>query len=86
METIAFIGMGNMARAIAQGFLAGGAVQAHFAVGAATLGISGLPLAGATDHILIYLFGVAVAYVAGFAATWILGFDDPEEEMGEKDM
>lgn len=27
METIAFIGMGNMARAIAQGFLAGGAVQ-----------------------------------------------------------
>ena len=62
------------------GGAAGGAVQAHFAVGAATLGISGLPLAGATDHILIYLFGVAVAYVAGFAATWILGFDDPEEE------
>ena len=68
------------------GGAAGGAVQAHFAVGAATLGISGLPLAGATDHILIYLFGVAVAYVAGFAATWLLGFDDPEEEMGEKDM
>lgn len=62
------------------GGAAGGAVQAHFAVGAATLGISGLPLAGATDNILIYLFGVAVAYVAGFAATWILGFDDPEEE------
>lgn len=62
------------------GGAAGGAVQAHFAVGAATLGISGLPLAGATNHILIYLFGVAVAYVVGFAATWILGFDDPEEE------
>ena len=62
------------------GGAAGGAVQAHFAVGAATLGISGLPLAGATDHILIYLFGVAVAYAVGFAATWILGFDDPEEE------
>ena len=58
----------------------GGAVQAHFAVGAATLGISGLPLAGATNHIVIYLLGVAVAYAVGFAATWILGFDDPEEE------
>ena len=62
------------------GGAAGGAVQAHFAVGAATLGISGLPLAGATNHILIYLLGVAVSYAVGFAATWILGFDDPEEE------
>ena len=61
------------------GGAAGGAVQAHFAVGAATLGISGLPLAGATDHVLMYLLGVAVAYVVGFAATWVLGFDDPEE-------
>jgi PTS system sucrose-specific IIC component len=62
------------------GGAAGGAVQAHFAVGAATLGISGLPLAGATNNILVYLFGVVVAYGVGFAATWILGFDDPEEE------
>ena len=62
------------------GGAAGGAVQAHFAVGAATLGISGLPLAGATDHILAYLLGVVVAYVAGFAATWLIGFDDPEDE------
>ena len=62
------------------GGAAGGAVQAHFAVGSATLGISGLPLAGATDHVLIYLLGVAVAYIVGFAATWVLGFDDPEEE------
>ena len=61
------------------GGAAGGAVQAHFAVGAATLGISGLPLAGATDHVLMYLLGVVVAYVVGFAATWALGFDDPEE-------
>lgn len=68
------------------GGAAGGAVQAHFSVGAATLGISGLPLAGATDNILIYLFGVVVAYVAGFAATWILGFDDPEEEQEAIDM
>lgn len=62
------------------GGAAGGAVQAHFAVGAATLGISGLPLAGATNNIFAYLLGVAVAYAVGFAATWILGFDDPEEE------
>ena len=61
------------------GGAAGGAVQAHFAVGAATLGISGLPLAGATNNILVYLFGVVVAYAVGFAATWALGFDDPEE-------
>ena len=61
------------------GGAAGGAVQAHFAVGAATLGISGLPLAGATDHVLMYLLGVVVAYAVGFAATWALGFDDPEE-------
>lgn len=57
----------------------GGAVQAYFMVGAATLGISGLPLAGATDHIAIYLMGLLSAYVAGFIATWILGFDDPVE-------
>ena len=57
----------------------GGAVQAYFMVGAATLGISGLPLAGATDHILIYLAGLLTAYAAGFTATWLLGFDDPEE-------
>ena len=61
------------------GGAAGGAVQAHFAVGAATLGISGLPLAGATDHVLMYLLGVVVAYAVGFVATWALGFDDPEE-------
>ncbi|MCR5031007.1 MAG: PTS transporter subunit EIIC [Selenomonadaceae bacterium] len=62
------------------GGAAGGAVQAHFAVGAATLGISGLPLAGATDNIPAYLTGVVVAYAVGFAATWLLGFDDPVDE------
>lgn len=58
----------------------GGAVIAANAVGAATLGISGLPLAATTNNIPAYLFGVAVAYAVGFAATWILGFDDPAEE------
>lgn len=58
----------------------GGAVQASFMVGAATLGISGLPLAAATDQIPIYLLGLLTAYVSGFAATWLLGFDDPPEQ------
>lgn len=58
----------------------GGAMQASFMVGAATLGISGLPLAAATDQIPIYLLGLLTAYVSGFAATWLLGFDDPPEE------
>lgn len=57
----------------------GGAVQASFNIGAATLGISGLPLAATTNNALIYLAGVVVAYIAGFIATWILGFDDPAE-------
>ena len=58
----------------------GGAVQAKFAVGAATLGISGLPLAATTNNIAVYLLGVLVSYLAGFAATWILGFEDPPED------
>lgn len=58
----------------------GGAIQAYFMVGAATLGISGLPLAGATDNIVIYLLGLLTAYAAGFIATWVLGFDDPVEQ------
>ena len=57
----------------------GGAVQASNMVGAATLGISGLPLAATVNNIPIYLLGVGVSYVAGFIATWLLGFDDPEE-------
>ena len=57
----------------------GGAVQAHFMVGAATLGISGLPLAATTNSIAVYFVGLITAYIAGFAAAWIMGFDDPEE-------
>lgn len=58
----------------------GGAVQAAFAVGASALGISGLPLAATTNHMLIYLAGVLTAYVTGFIAAWLLGFDDPANE------
>ena len=57
----------------------GGAVQAAFMVGAAAMGISGLPLAAVTDNIPIYLGGLLTAYAAGFFATWLLGFQDPEE-------
>ena len=57
----------------------GGAVQAAFQVGAATIGISGLPLAAATDNIPIYLLGLLAAYLGGFLATLLLGFEDPEE-------
>ncbi|MBE8953567.1 MAG: PTS transporter subunit EIIC [Quinella sp. 1Q7] len=57
----------------------GGAVQATFTVGAATLGISGLPLAATTNNIPVYLCGLVTAYVVGFVATWIIGFDDPSE-------
>ena len=58
----------------------GGAVQAAFGIGAATLGISGLPLAAATDDIPIYLLGLVCAYVGGFLATLVIGFDDPVDD------
>jgi len=57
----------------------GGAVQAYFAVGSTGLGISGLPLAAATDNAIIYLAGLLFSYVCGFIATWLLGFEDPPE-------
>ena len=50
-------------------------------VGAAAMGISGLPLAASTDNIPVYLSGLFVSYLAGFIATWIIGFDDPAEEV-----
>ena len=55
----------------------GGAVEASFMVGAATLGISGLPLAATTNNIPIYFAGLVTSYVVGFIATWLIGFDDP---------
>lgn len=58
----------------------GGAVQAAFGIGAATLGISGLPLAAATTNIPVYIAGLAAAYGIGFAATYIIGFTDPAPE------
>lgn len=57
----------------------GGAVVAFFAVGARTLGISGLPLSAATNQPLHYLWGVLTAYLVGFVAAYLLGFIDPME-------
>ena len=58
----------------------GGAWQAYHGIGSYALGISGLPLAAATNDAVLYLGGVLIAWAAGFAATWIAGFDDPPEE------
>ena len=60
----------------------GGAVEAAFHVGALSMGISGLPLLPSTTHPLMYLAGLLAAYVGGFAAAWILGFDDPQDAKG----
>lgn len=58
----------------------GGAVQAFAAVGATTMGMSGLPLAAVTNQLPVYLLGLMVAYLTGFIAAWLLRFDDPVEE------
>ena len=58
----------------------GGAFEAHSMVGSTTFGISGLPLAFTTNNISTYLFGILISYIAGFIATWGLGFEDPPEE------
>ena len=65
----------------------GGAFQAAMQVQSIAMGVSGLPLAFLirTDQILNYLFGLCIAYVAGFAITWLVGFDDPVEETAEQE-
>lgn len=57
----------------------GGAVQAAGAVGATSMGLSGLPLAASTNQILLYLTGLFTAYSVGFIATWLIGFQDPQD-------
>lgn len=61
------------------GAAVGGAVQASFHVASIAMGVSGLPLTFLIKNgsVLFYLLGLVVAYAAGFAATWIVGFDDP---------
>jgi len=57
----------------------GGALQALNAVGSSSIGLSGLPLAASTNNIPAYILGLLTAYLAGFTATWVIGFTDPEE-------
>ena len=55
----------------------GGAFVASFKLGATGIGISGLPLALLIDqNALLYIAGVLIAYLGGFVATLIIGFDD----------
>jgi PTS system sucrose-specific IIC component len=57
----------------------GGAIVAPFKVGAMGMGISGLPLAIIIDqgNVWYYLLGILGAYVGGFIATYLIGFEDP---------
>ncbi len=57
----------------------GGAVQAFFAVGATSIGLSGFPLAASTDKILCYLLGLFTAYIIGFIAALLIGFRDVDD-------
>lgn len=60
----------------------GGAIVAPAKVGAQSMGISGLPLAMliAPGGVGRFVLGILGAYVGGFIATLLLGFDDPVEE------
>lgn len=57
----------------------GGAFIAGAKVASLSMGLSGIPLSVITTKPIMYLIGVIVAYIAGFIATWLLGFEDPEE-------
>ena len=61
----------------------GGAWQSHYLIGAAASGISGLPLALATNKLKIYLIGLLISSVAGFIAAWLIGFDDLPQKSEE---
>ena len=63
------------------GATVGGAIEAGAAVGAGAIGISGLPLAPTVNNIPVYLLGLLASYIAGFIVTWLIGFEDPEEEV-----
>lgn len=55
----------------------GGAFVATFKLGATGLGISGLPLTLLIHNgMLLYLLAICIAYLGGFIATWLIGFDD----------
>ncbi len=59
----------------------GGGIIAAFKVGAINMGLSGLPLATLiqSNQVIYYLLGILGAYVGGFIATYLIGFNDPIE-------
>lgn len=57
----------------------GGAFIAAMKVGAIAMGLSGLPLAALVSSPAKYIIGVIIAYAGGFIATYLLGFEDPQE-------
>lgn len=57
----------------------GGAIMASFKVGAIGMGVSGVLLAPLTNNVTMYLVSVIGAYIGGFIATIVIGFDDPQE-------
>ena len=65
------------------GAACGGAYQAAMHTASIALGVSGLPLAFLikADSIVHYLIGLVLAYGAGFAVTWLAGFEDPQETL-----
>ena len=65
------------------GAAVGGAFQAAMHVQSVAMGVSGLPLAFLirSDQILLYLLGLVIAYASGFLITWVVGFDDPKDEL-----
>jgi len=67
------------------GGAAGGAYVVSNHVAANSIGLSGIPMIAiaaplGVPNLLHYLIGFAVSAVFGFLATWIVGFDDVQEE------
>lgn len=64
----------------------GGAFQAAMHVNSIALGLSGLPLTFLIKpgHIGYYVTGILIAYAAGFIVTWLVGFNDLNEEEYEQ--
>jgi sucrose PTS system EIIBCA or EIIBC component len=60
----------------------GGAFEALFYVGAKAIGLSGIPLGALIEpnKIAVYFLGLGIAYLAGFVATYLLGFESPIDQ------
>ncbi|MDR1684198.1 MAG: PTS transporter subunit EIIC [Elusimicrobiota bacterium] len=70
------LGRPFLAACIGGGF--GGALAAFWGIGSFTPGgISGIPLAPLTTAAAKYLLCLAAGYIGGFAAAWLIGFEDP---------